>query len=123
APSPRGHGCYLAEHLSGGRKTKLILLTSAGQRGDSVRCRELGVAGYLTKPVRQSELRAALVSVLGPPEKEATVTRHTVRRERTNSQRILIVEDNVANQQVIRRLVERQGHASTIVDTGRKAIE
>ncbi|HEY3458448.1 MAG TPA: response regulator [Bryobacteraceae bacterium] len=120
---PGRDGFYLAEHLSGGRKTKLILLTSAGQRGDSVRCRELGVAGYLTKPVRQSELRAAIVAVLGSPDKEATITRHTVRKERTNSQRILIVEDNVVNQQVIRRLVERQGHAVTIVDTGRKALD
>ena len=120
---PGRDGFYLAEQQSGGGHTKIILLTSAGQRGDSIRCRELGVAGYLTKPVRQSELRAAIVAVLGSSGKQTTVTRHTVREEHAISQRVLIVEDNIANQQVIRRLVERQGHAATIVDTGRKAIE
>jgi CheY-like chemotaxis protein len=119
---PDKDGFYLAEQYSSDRETKIILLTSAGQRGDSARCRELGIAGYLTKPVRQSELRAAIIAVLGAQGKETTVTRHSVREERLHGQRILIAEDNVVNQQVIRRLVERQGHTATIVDTGMSAI-
>jgi signal transduction histidine kinase/CheY-like chemotaxis protein len=120
---PGKDGFYLAEQYSVDRETKIILLTSAGQRGDSARCRELGIAGYLTKPVRQSELRAAIVAVLAAQGNGTTVTRHSVREERVHGQRILIAEDNVVNQQLIRRLVERQGHTALIVDTGRGAIE
>ena len=41
-----------------------MMLSSVGQRGDAVRCRELGVAAYLTKPVRQSLLLDAIHEVL-----------------------------------------------------------
>jgi CheY-like chemotaxis protein len=42
--------------------TIVLMLTSAGRPGDAVRCRELGVAGYLPKPIRASELREAILS-------------------------------------------------------------
>ena len=45
----------------------IMMLTSAGHRGDAARCQELGVAAYLLKPIRQSELREAIARVLGAP--------------------------------------------------------
>ena len=123
---PGKDGFYLAEQLSADpktRDTKVILLTSAGQRGDRARCRELGIAAYLTKPVRQSELRAAVTTVLGTPNQEMPITRHSVRLQQAHAHRILIAEDNAVNQHVVRRMVERQGHDATVVDTGMKAIE
>ena len=49
-----------------------MMLTSAGQRGDAPRCRELGIAVYLIKPIRQSELLEAILAALGkaPPGKD-----------------------------------------------------
>jgi CheY-like chemotaxis protein len=47
------------------RKTNIIMLSSAGQRGDAARCRQLGIAGTLTKPIVPSELRTAILKVLG----------------------------------------------------------
>jgi two-component system sensor histidine kinase/response regulator len=44
--------------------TPLVMLTSAGDQGDAARCRELGVAGYLMKPIAASDLSRALEAVL-----------------------------------------------------------
>ena len=45
----------------------VVMLTSAGQPGDAARCRELGIAAYLPKPIRRSELRGAILLALGWP--------------------------------------------------------
>ena len=46
-------------------KSVVIMLTSAGFRGDAARCRELGIQGYLTKPIKRSDLLEAINVVLG----------------------------------------------------------
>jgi CheY-like chemotaxis protein len=107
---------------SGARST-VVMLTSAGRPGDAVRCRELGIAGYLQKPVRRSELRSAILGALSARSAEqppALVTRHTLREARTG--RILLVEDNPINQLVARRLLERRGHTVTVANNGRQAL-
>ena len=74
---------------------------SAGQRGDAARCRQLGVAAYLTKPVGQSELFEAMQRVLGSktqePAQPSLITRHSL-REDCKTCRILLAEDNIVNQ-------------------------
>src|SRR5258708_550822 len=45
----------------------IMILTSAGHRGDAARCRERGGAAYLLKPIRQSALRQATPPALRPP--------------------------------------------------------
>jgi signal transduction histidine kinase/CheY-like chemotaxis protein len=104
---------------------KIILLTSGGQRGDGALCRELSVAGYLSKPVRHRELREAIARVLrregngrqdGPP-----ITRHSLREKRSGLH-ILVAEDNSVNQQLARRLLENQGHSVVICQNGREAV-
>ena len=63
----------------------IMMLTSAGHRGDAERCRELGVAAYLLKPIRQSELREAIARVLGAREQTGAiplVTRYSLQDAR-----------------------------------------
>ena len=125
---PSADGFSLAEAiasdpaLSGPR---IVMLTSAGQPGDAARCRDLGVAGYLTKPINRSELRDALVQALSAQPAETSrpplVTRHSLREARP-SRRILLVEDNRVNQLVARRLLEKSGHAVTVANNGREAL-
>jgi PAS domain S-box-containing protein len=102
----------------------IMMLTSAGQRGDAARCRQLGVAAYLTKPVGQSELFDALVRVLSSMEREtpaALVTRHSLREERKGP-RVLLVEDNVVNQTLAVRLLEKRGCTVEVAANGREAV-
>ncbi len=109
------------------KDSRIILLTSGGRRGDSARCRELGIASYLTKPIRQSELRNAVMSVLAfeaAGVSSKPITKHSLREE-TGSKilRILVAEDNPVNQTFIRRTVERHGCEVAIVSNGRLALE
>ncbi len=108
------------------RTATVMMLSSGGQRGDALRCRELGIAAYLTKPVRQGELLDAILIALGSrPEDEpspALVTRHMLREARKRL-RILLVEDNSVNQMVALRLLEKYGQTVGVAANGRKALE
>jgi len=106
--------------------TNLLMLTSAGQRGDGERCRVLGIRGYLTKPMSRADLLEALGTVLAktPTETGATevVTRHTIAESR-RSLRILLAEDNPVNQQVAVAMLVKRGHEVHVVSNGREAVE
>jgi len=103
----------------------IMMLTSSGQRGEGARCRELGIAAYLTKPIRQSELRQAIATVLGARSQGSQlpkpVTRHSVREQRRKL-KILLAEDNPVNQKVAGRLLERRGHKVVVAADGREAL-
>ena len=108
------------------KRTNLLMLTSAGQRGDGERCRELGIRGYLTKPISRSDLLEALRTVLaGSPEEAGTpevVTRHTIAESRATL-RVLLAEDNPVNQQVAVAMLVKRGHAVHVSSNGREALE
>src|SRR5205085_6079569 len=75
----------------------IMMLTSAGHRGDAARCQELGVAAYLLKPIRQSELREAIARVLGAHEQNGAIpliTRFSLHdgRDPGASLRVLLAE-------------------------------
>ncbi len=104
----------------------IILLTSAGGRGDGARCRELGIQAYLMKPSKQSELFTAIYSILrgdGDGSKQAAlVTRHTIRENRS-ALRVLVAEDNAVNQRLALRLLERSGHSVLLAQNGLEALD
>jgi CheY-like chemotaxis protein len=108
------------------RKITIMMLTSAGQRGDAARCRELGIAAYLVKPIAQSQLLDAILNVLGtkaqPTRQAPLVTRHSL-REGQRSLRVLLAEDNVVNQVLASRLLEKHGHTVVVASNGRKALD
>jgi two-component system sensor histidine kinase/response regulator len=105
----------------------IMMFSSAGQRGDGARCQELGVSAYLLKPIRQSELQGAILRVLRAGESKAQlplVTRYNLQdiAVPTVSLRILLAEDNLVNQRLAMRLLEKRGHQVTVAGNGQVAV-
>ena len=114
---PGMDGFELAECIQ--RNPKLagatVLMLSTGLRpGDITRCRELGVSAYVIKPIRKGELLKVIVRVL----QEQLLAE----AERRTGLRILAAEDNRVNQRLLVRLLEKEGHAVTIVEDGEAAV-
>ncbi|MGR3293185.1 MAG: response regulator [Candidatus Scalindua sp.] len=108
----------------------LVMLTSVGKRGDAEYFRKLGFAAYLLKPIKQSQLFDCLRIVLGRsgtigegPYRQI-VTRYSISDERKKRVRILLAEDNVVNQKVALRILEKKlGYCADVVTNGREAVE
>ncbi|MBI4880374.1 MAG: response regulator [Planctomycetes bacterium] len=109
--------------------TPLVLLAAVGMRGDAMRAKEAGFAGYLTKPLRTSLLFDCLAVVLGearapaPRTERRLVTRHLVSEERRGRVRILVAEDNPVNQRVALLQLKRAGFRADTVANGKEAVE
>jgi CheY-like chemotaxis protein len=105
--------------------TPVIMLTSGSHAGDIARCKGLGVEIYLTKPVGMGELRAAVVRALRTRPTE-TVSVNPISRTLSpalgTSLRILLAEDNLVNQRVALRMLEREGHQVVVASNGREAL-
>ncbi len=106
----------------------IMMLTSGGYRGDTARCAELGIAAYLLKPVRQSELRQAITCVLATRQRRVEVkpmlTRDSLLQEQAAATglRILLAEDNMVNRKVALRLLEKRGHEVVVAANGHEAL-
>jgi two-component system sensor histidine kinase/response regulator len=123
---PGMDGMQLARHISEDpaiAPTRLILLTSIGQRGDGDEARRAGIEVYLTKPVRQSELHDAIAAVIGTHRENSAdghslVTRHTLREMHTSHRAHLLLADNLVNHKVAARIVEKLGYRVDVAQNG-----
>ena len=102
--------------------TPLVMLTSSGQLGDIARCREVGIDGYLTKPIIQSELLTAMLRALGTRQDVVALGENDAPAAGGRPLNILLAEDNLVNQKLARRLLERAGHHIAIADDGAQAV-
>ena len=103
----------------------IMMTSSVGMRGDAEKCRKLGIAAYLTKPIKKSELFDAILTVLdidraGPGEKDL-VTKHSIRENRTRL-RILLAEDNVVNQRLAVKVLTKRGYHVVVAANGKEAV-
>ena len=138
---PEVDGFALAEQIQkrpGVACHAVMMLTSGGQKGDAARCRALGMAAYLTKPVSQSVLQEVVKRVLGTgsadPEASANargeagsgdrslITRHSIQEEQRGL-RVLVADDNEVNQKVALTILRKRGHQVTLAGDGIEALD
>ncbi len=109
-------------------ETALVMMTSLGNSEDIPRMKDIGFAAYLTKPIKQSLLYDCLVTVLartsavGETASRDIVTAETVRQGRSSSLRILLAEDNIVNQKVTLKFLQKLNYRTDVVANGSEAI-
>ena len=108
---------------------RLILLTSSGQRGDGQLFANIGFAAYLLKPVAQRDLTECLMLVLANTadswhmQSQPMITRHALRAQRAQTRnRILLAEDNIVNQKVAVRFLEKLDFRVEVVADGHAVL-
>jgi signal transduction histidine kinase/DNA-binding response OmpR family regulator/HPt (histidine-containing phosphotransfer) domain-containing protein len=115
--------------LPGYANARLVMLSSGGVKGDAQRCRDIGFAAYLPKPIARDELLLALGRVLHDQTAENSsqfspqlLTRHVLKDEQKTLD-VLLVEDHPVNQKLAINLLERWGHRVTLAENGLLATE
>jgi two-component system sensor histidine kinase/response regulator len=104
---------------------RLMLLTSMGRRSEGEEASQSGIEAYLTKPVRQSDLYDALVTMMSGTASEVRrlVTLGGLRREKVDTHKVLVAEDNPVNQKVAARMLENLGYQVDVVADGGEALD
>jgi signal transduction histidine kinase/DNA-binding response OmpR family regulator len=102
----------------------IMMLSSAARQGDAARCREIGIAAYLTKPIRQSALLDGILAAVGTRPAEGE-TQRAAEGARQSARRldVLLAEDNAVNQRLTVRVLEKAGHRVTVANNGTEALE
>ena len=107
---------------------KLIMLTSRGLRGEAKKMKEIGFDGYLSKPIRRSQLFDSIVLVFSGENQnqEASkeiITKYRTKDIQTNNTKILVVEDHPVNQKVIQSILTKLGFQHQVSNDGQKALK
>jgi PAS domain S-box-containing protein len=111
------------------KHTQMILLTSRGMRGDAAQASSVGFDAYLTKPIKQSQLFDAVLTVFGKPvnvegkERHPIITRHSIAETGKRKLKILLSEDNPVNQKVALIHLKKFGYTADVANNGHEALE
>jgi PAS domain S-box-containing protein len=106
------------------RKIPVVMLSSAGIKGDAQRASDVGIVGYLSKPIARDELLQALARVLNLDisQPQALVTSHLIRESQVLLN-VLLVEDHLVNQKLAVTLLTRWGHHVEVASNGQMALD
>ena len=100
----------------------VMMLTSDDYYSSVRRCSQMGVAAHVIKPVRLCELLSVIRQTVAPVTHETQRPHHEVKRT-SRLFRILLAEDNLVNQRLAVRMLEKMGHQVVVVQTGEEALD
>ncbi|MEO0530070.1 MAG: response regulator [Planctomycetota bacterium] len=123
---PGTDGFRVAEAIGGDARipTKPILMASTTDRLEfSRRCAEAGAAGFVQKPISQSQLLGAVAQAAGAATLESEERSGLFDRPAVTPLSILLVEDTPANRKVVEKVLTRRGHSISVAVNGREAID
>jgi len=106
-----------------GTSMRVLILSSSAVSGDAKRCRELGISGYMTKPLTLNELRSALQEQLGQLGSINQDEALGLDAQSLRGLHVLLAEDNPVNQRLARILLEKQGMHVTLAVNGEEALQ
>ena len=101
----------------------VIILSSGPTPEHRARAKELNVAAYLTKPVRQSSLLDAITGIVKPESFSTQSIETALETPDVQPLNILLAEDNPVNQMTATTMINKLGHTVTVANNGREAIE
>ena len=136
---PDMDGLQLAERMQefpGVVASSIMMLTSGGQTGDIAKCRELGLAAYVTKPLSQRALYETVAQVIGAgviaqglvvssTHKDSIIMSNPFSPDTAAPQlslKVLLAEDNFVNQKLAMTMLKKRGHQVTIANDGVEAV-
>ena len=127
-PSPDGFALAETLHAEPGlARAGILMLTPTARATSGERCRELGLAGTVLKPIKQSELLDTILgvinSVAAPSPVPGLVAAPCDEVPRLPPLRILLAEDALVNQRLAMRVLEKAGHRVRVANNGIEALE
>lgn len=124
ANMPGLSGFQIAERILNDKllqANQIVILTSSAEAGDAARCRELGLTGYLTKPIIMTELHTTLNQLLGQMVSHRTSS-NLAASDHMQGLHLLLAEDNPINQKLAVKLLEKNQHQVDIAQDGQEAL-
>ena len=123
---PKTNGFTLAQQITETPAiagATLMMLTSSDQKEERDRCQQMGLSGFMLKPIRPSELLTALLKARGRVVEETRKSKNPFAQKSQRVLRLLVAEDNAVNQQLAVRFLQKWGHEVVVATNGKEAYK